>query len=223
MKINLKSLAGIALIAASFFIASCSNTPKGDEAQVTDEQAVDSATGTEVVINTETSKVGFVGNGVGKNHPGSFKLVSGQFVTENSIVSGGTFVIDVKSLVLDQKEEMFQAKLLPHLLSADFFDAEKFPTAKFEITAVEPFTSNGADSSVTAGANYKVSGNLTLKDATKNVTFPAKIENTNGIYTIVGSFNIDRTLWGIRYGNDKSLKDKFISEVVNISLDLKSK
>lgn len=223
MKYNLKLLAGMALIAGSLFIASCSNTPKGDEAIVSDEQAVDSATGTEVVINTETSKVGFVGNGVGKNHPGSFKLVSGQFITENSIVSGGTFVIDVKSLVLDQKEEMFQAKLLPHLLSADFFDAEKFPSAKFEITSVEPYTSNGADSSVTAGANYKVSGNLTLKDATKNVTFPAKIENTNGIYTIVGSFNIDRTLWGIRYGNDKSLKDKFISEVVNISLDLKSK
>ncbi len=223
MKINIKSLAGMALIVGSLFVASCSNTPKGDEAKITDEQVVDSTLGNEVLINIETSKVGFVGNGVGKNHPGFFKVSSGNLTAAEGKVNGGTVVIDIKSLVLDQKEEMFQAKLLPHLLSADFFDAEIFPTAKFEITSVEPYTATATDSSVTDGANYKVSGNLTLKDATKNVSFPAKIENTNDIYSVVGSFNIDRTLWGIKYGNDKSLKDKFISEVVNISLDIKSK
>lgn len=223
MKINIKSLAGMALIVGSLFLASCSNTPKGDEAKITDEQVVDSTLGNEVLINIETSKVGFVGNGVGKNHPGFFKVSSGNLTAAEGKVNGGTVVIDIKSLVLDQKEEMFQAKLLPHLLSADFFDAEIFPAAKFEITSVEPYTATSTDSSVTAGANYKVSGNLTLKDATKNVSFPAKIENSNGIYTVVGSFNIDRTLWGIKYANDKSLKDKFISEVVNISLDIKSK
>ena len=223
MKINIKSLAGMALIVGSLFVASCSNTPKGDEAKITDEQVVDSTLGNEVLINIETSKVGFVGNGVGKNHPGFFKVSSGNLTAAEGKVNVGTVVIDIKSLVLDQKEEMFQAKLLPHLLSADFFDAEIFPTAKFEITSVEPYTATATDSSVTDGANYKVSGNLTLKDATKNVSFPAKIENTNGIYSVVGSFNIDRTLWGIKYGNDKSLKDKFISEVVNISLDIKSK
>ena len=194
MKINIKSLAGMALIVGSLFVASCSNTPKGDEAKITDEQVVDSTLGNEVLINIETSKVGFVGNGVGKNHPGFFKVSSGNLTAAEGKVNGGTVVIDIKSLVLDQKEEMFQAKLLPHLLSADFFDAEIFPTAKFEITSVEPYTATATDSSVTDGANYKVSGNLTLKDATKNVSFPAKIENTNGIYSVVGSFNIDRTL-----------------------------
>lgn len=66
MKINIKSLAGMALIVGSLFVASCSNTPKGDEAKITDEQVVDSTLGNEVLINIETSKVGFVGNGVGK-------------------------------------------------------------------------------------------------------------------------------------------------------------
>ena len=76
MKINIKSLAGMALIVGSLFVASCSNTPKGDEAKITDEQVVDSTLGNEVLINIETSKVGFVGNGVGKNHPGFFKVSS---------------------------------------------------------------------------------------------------------------------------------------------------
>lgn len=223
MKNNLKVFAALALLAGSLFIASCSNSPKGDEAEVTDEQTVDSTIGSDVSIDTEASKIGFIGNGVGKNHPGSFKLSSGQLTVDNGTITGGTFTIDAKSLVLDQKEEMFQAKLLPHMLSPDFFDVEKYPTAKFEITSVEPYTATDKDSSVIAGANYKVSGNLTLKDVTKNIAFPAKIETVNNTYSAVAKFNIDRTLWGLKYGNDKSLKDKFISEVVNISLDIKSK
>ena len=118
---------------------------------------------------------------------------------------------------------MFQTDLLGHLKSPDFFNAEKFPTAKFEITSVENYTTSDTVSSVIAGANYKISGNLTLKGIVKNVTFPAKVNILDGGINAIASFNIDRTNWGIVYGNDKALKDKFISEVVNISLDIKSK
>jgi hypothetical protein len=38
----------------------------------------------------------------------------------------------------------------------------------------------------------------------------------------LANFDINRTLWGIRYGNDKSLGDKFISETVNVQLNLKA-
>ena len=38
-----------------------------------------------------------------------------------------------------------------------------------------------------------------------------------------GNFDIDRTQWNMNYGNDKSLGDKFISEKVNIELDLEAK
>jgi len=217
-----KSIIALGIIASFITIISCSTKPKGDEASVSEEQVVDSAKGIEVLINTELSKVGFVGNGVGKNHPGSFKISSGKFIVDNGMITGGSVLIDIKSLALDEKENMFQAKLLPHLLSADFFDAEKFASAKFEITSMMPYT-DGKDSIVTKNTNYLISGNLTLKEVTKNVTFSAKIDSSKGTYSAVASFNIDRTLWGIKYGNDKSLKDKFISEVVNISLDIKSK
>jgi polyisoprenoid-binding protein YceI len=73
-----------------------------------------------------------------------------------------------------------------------------------------------------AGANYTVSGNLTMKDSTKNITFPAKITVADNSLTALANFNVDRTQWGIRYGNDKSLGDKFISETVNIQLNLKA-
>ncbi|MFM9945943.1 MAG: YceI family protein [Bacteroidia bacterium] len=220
---TLKVILGVALIATSIFITSCSTKLKGDEAKVAEEQAVGSATGNEIAIDTKMSKVGFTGNGVGKNHPGSFSLNSGTVNIADGKLTGGNFIINAKSLVLDQKEEMFQTKLLGHLLGPDFLDAEKYPTAKFEITSVEPFAPSDKDTSVTPGANYKISGNLTLKSITKNVTFPAKVEISSGVFTALASFNVDRKQWGIVYGNDKSLKDNFISEVVNISLDIRSK
>ena len=174
-------------------------------------------------MDTVNSKVSFIGYGVGKNHPGYFSLSSGKVKLADGKLTGGDFVININSLVLDQKEEMFQTKLLGHLLSPDFFEASKYPDAKFEVTSVEPYTPNESDTSVVAGANYKVSGNLTLKGITKNITFPAKIETSENSFSALANFTIDRTLWGIKYGNDKSLKDKFISEVVTISLDIKSK
>ena len=49
-----------------------------------------------------------------------------------------------------------------HLSGADFFDVEKFPTAKFESTSV-----------VVSGQTAKITGNLTLHGVTKPVTFKA--------------------------------------------------
>lgn len=204
-------------------LAACSSGPNGDKALVEEAQTVDSSTGSSVLIDLATSKVGFVGNGVGKNHPGYFRLSEGSVTVKDGKLAGGKFVIDTKSLELEQKDEMFQTKLRGHLLGADFLDAEKYSSALFEVTSVEAFTPAAGDTSIIEGANFKVSGNLTLKEVTKNVTFPAKIEAGAANFSALASFNVDRKLWGINYGNDKSLKDKFISEIVNISLDIKSK
>lgn len=223
MKITFKSTIALAALATVLFLSSCSNSPKGDEAVVTDEQKVDSTAGKELAINTEVSKVAFTGNGVGKNHPGVFTINEGKLIVSDGKLTGGSFDINIISMSIDQSEEVFQTKLKGHLLSADFFDAEKYPSSKFEITNVAPYTATAGDSSIVAGANYMVSGNLTLKDSTKNVSFPAKIDMENNILSAQANFDIDRTQWGMSYGNDKSLKDKFISPTVNISLNIKSK
>jgi polyisoprenoid-binding protein YceI len=124
---------------------------------------------------------------------------------------------------VEEEGDMFQNKLKPHLLSGDFFDADKFGTAKFEITKVEPYASDGKDTSIVAGANFSISGNLTLKETTKNITFPAKVDLDGSTLKAKGNFNIDRTQWKMNYGNDKTLGDKFISETVNIELDLEAR
>ena len=50
-----------------------------------------------------------------------------------------------------------------HLLKEDFFDAEKFPTITFKSTKVE----------TTDSKNFKITGDLTIKDVTKPVVLDA--------------------------------------------------
>jgi polyisoprenoid-binding protein YceI len=202
----------------------CNNGPKGDNATITDKQEAANATGQTFVVDTADSKVKFTGYGVGKQHPGNFRLSSGTVSVDNNQVTGGKFVINVRSLDVEERDDMFQKKLKPHLLSGDFFDAEKFGTATFEITNVEPYKHDNdkKDTSIVDGANFNVSGNLTLKGETKNITFPAKIDLDDNTLKSKADFKINRTQWKMNYGNDKTLGDKFISEEVNVKLDLEA-
>ena len=199
----------------------CSEAPKGDKATIIEKQDASEAKGKVFAVDTAVSRIRFTGHGVGKNHPGTFHLSYGTVGVAGNEVTGGSFVINVKSMELEQKGGMFDKKLHPHLLSGDFFDADRFGTAKFEITKVEPYSSS--DTSVVRGANYKVSGNLTLKDVTKNITFPAQIDLDGNVLKAKANFDIDRRQWNMNYGNDKTLGDKFISETVNIEMDLQAK
>ncbi len=221
MKHSLRSV--VPLFALAFtMLQSCDSTLDGDKATITEKQQASDAAGQTFTVDTSSSIIRFTGNGVGKNHPGRFTLSSGTVSIANNQITGGNFLINIKSLKIDQEGAMFQNKLKPHLLSGDFLDAEKFSTAKFEITKVEPFRSNGKDTSMVAGANFSVSGNLTIKETTKNITFPANVDLDGNKLKAKGNFNIDRTQWKINYGNDKTLGDKFISETVNIALDLEA-
>ena len=210
----------MSLVLAMALVYSCSEAPKGDNATITDKQQTAQASGQAFAVDTAESRIRFTGHGVGKNHPGIFKLASGNVAVANNQITGGQFVIDVKSMKMEEEGEMFEDKLRPHLLSGDFFDADKFGTAKFEITKVEPYKASGNDTSIVQGANFNVSGNLTIKNVTKNITFPARIDLDGNALKAKGNFDIDRRQWQMNYGNDKTLGDKFISEKVNIELDL---
>jgi polyisoprenoid-binding protein YceI len=223
MKIN--HLAA-ALIGSAFFMlagSSCDNTPKGDKATITDEQkALEGGGEMTFIVDTADSKIKFTGKGVGKNHPGTFRLSSGSVKLNQGQISGGDFVINIRSMQMDQKGDIYEKKLRPHLLSGDFFDAQQFGDAKFVITGVEPYKRDDKDTSIVDGANFNISGNLTLKGETKNITFPAKVELNDNTLKGKANFNIDRTQWKMNYGNDKTLGDNFISETVNVKFDIEA-
>ncbi len=91
------------------------------------------------------------------NVRGKFNVADGTVNLDpaNPTASFGSFTVETASIDtgVDQRDG--------HLRSADFFDAETYPTISFTSTGVE--AKNGDE--------YKVSGNLTIKGVTRPVTF----------------------------------------------------
>jgi polyisoprenoid-binding protein YceI len=82
-----------------------------------------------------------------------------------------------------------------HLRSADFFDAEQYPAIAFVSTAVEPVRGN----------QYKVTGDLTIRDVTRPITFDVELD---GIVPGMGgarhaglsaTTKVDRDAWGLNW------------------------
>lgn len=212
----------LSILAVSAMFASCQDAPKADTATAGEAQKVDSAVSgaTDYKVDLAQTKVEFVGTKpVGKHH-GTIGIKEGKLMIEADAIKGGSFVIDLGTLKADDQDSIGNAKLGGHLMSPDFFDVAKFPTASFEISNV----ASGVDSSIKEvimkDATHTITGNLTLKGVTKSISFPAKVSMNGAVVSADANFNIDRTQWNLSYGNDKSLKDKFISPIVNIGLHL---
>ena len=132
-------------------------------------------------------------------------------------------------------------KLWGHLQSADFFDAANYPQAVFELTSVEPYAAGTiedkvefetentpkSDSEIAAeNPTHWISGNLTMRGTTKNIKFPAYVSISNGAVEAKAGFNIDRTAWGLAYGDESNAvdkaKDQFIYNTVSVGFDIKA-
>lgn len=210
----------LTIAAASAMFASCQDAPKADTATATEAQAVAATTGTDYTADVAQTKVEFVGTKpVGKHH-GTIGIKEGKIAVENDMIKGGSFVIDMNTLKADDQDSTGNANLGGHLMGPDFFDVAKFPTATFEIVSVAAGIDTSIKDVVMKDATHTITGNLTLKGVKKSISFPAKVTMAEGTVTSDANFNIDRTQWGLVYGNDKSLKDKFISPIVNIGFHL---
>jgi polyisoprenoid-binding protein YceI len=212
----------VMVFAATGLMLSCEQAPKGDKAIIAEQARATEGVGESFLVDTVRSWIRFTGHGVGKNHPGIFKLRYGSVMASDNKITGGTFIMDITSLDLEQEGEMIDTKLRPHLLSGDFFDANKFGTSRFQITKIEPYAPRDGEKSLVEGANFRVSGNLQIRDVTKNITFPARVDLDGERLETRANFDIDRREWQMNYGNDKTLGDKFISEKVNIELYLQA-
>ena len=104
-----------------------------------------------------------------------------------------------------------------HLQSADFFDAEKFPTLTFKSTNID---SEG-------GPNYSVTGELTIHGVTKSVVLaiedvskPAKDPWGNQRIGLSGSTKINRKDFGLVWNSALETGGVLVGEEVTISLDI---
>lgn len=220
----MKKLSILALSVA-LTVVSCKES-KTDAATATNEQTVAEHSEETFNVNTDSSMVKWTAYHKGGLNPrfGTTKT-TGLFSVENGNLISGSLVSDINTLTTDPSsvdpaitEGKTSSDLDTHLKSADFFDVAKYPSVKFDITKVEDLPA-GTESKV-EGANKQVSGNLTIKDKTVNVTFPAKVQVTDGKVNFVSKFTINRQDWGLAYGAEGDPKDWMISQEVDLELDI---
>ena len=198
------------MLAAGIIFTACTpKNPEGEKAATTDSAEETAAEGTEVALNISASKVIWTGSKVSASHTGDVALKSGSLFVKDGQLAGGNFVADLNTINDTDMQGEFKGKLEGHLKSPDFFDVANFPEATFEIT------------SVTAGAEAgtaTISGNLTMRGVTKNITFPATVtEATETSVKASADFNVLREDWGLVY---KGMADDLISKEFNLKVEL---
>ncbi len=117
-------------------------------------------------VNTEHSKIDWVGSKKEGYHPGTFMLKSGNLNVENGRITKGQFVIDMANLKVTDKAGV---KLEGHLKADDFFDVAKHPEAIFEIENVN-YTSETA---------VELTGTLTIKGIKVPIKFPGIVRGVS--------------------------------------------
>jgi polyisoprenoid-binding protein YceI len=122
-----------------------------------------------------------------KDPSGSFKTMDGTVEFDEANVEATQFnlKIDVKSIstgngMMNKKSQI-----------EEWFNAEKYPYAKFKSTKV---TKKGSDLSIV--------GDLTIKGITKQYTIPATYVKSGDKVTFKGTFNVNRIEFKVGHKSD---------------------
>lgn len=103
-----------------------------------------------------------------------------------------------------------------HLRSPDFFDAEKYPTMKFTSTRIE----------ATGDGEYKLTGDLTIRDVTKPITLAVTDEGRardpwggeRAVFSAKGKLN--RGDYGLHWNQALEAGGVVVGDEIKISIDV---
>ena len=175
-------------------------------------------------VDISTSEVRWAGKKPlidGYINSGTIGLTEGAITVLDNVATG-SFTIDMNTLAVGStaKKPGKESLLEGHLKGTGWFNVAEFPTALFVITKVTP----RADSDVTF--EYDVTGDLTMKDVTNEISFPATIyESVDGNINVEAVTVLDRTKWGITSMSGSffdDLADNVIDDNVQLSFSLKA-
>lgn len=174
--------------------------------------------GTTMKVDAAKSSVSWKGKKVTGEHHGAITIKEGTLTVEKGMIETAVISIDMTSItVLDEgMDDGTKGKLKGHLESDDFFSVEKHNTATFQLTSFKPAQG-------TSGNNYMITGKLTIKGKTNEISFPAKVTMEDGMVRAEASLSFDRSNWDIRYGSGSffdGLGDKMIYDDVEIDFVL---
>lgn len=168
-------------------------------------------------VDVKSSNIVWKGYKVTGEHTGNIKLKNGSLQFADGKLSGGSFEVDMNSITCNDMQGEYGDKLVGHLKSDDFFGVDKYPTAKFTITRTIPQDTKG---------NYKIIGNLKIKESTKEVKFFANVSEQGNMVKATGTLKVDRSEYDIRFGSGSffdNLGDKTIYDEFDLQVELAAK
>lgn len=172
---------------------------------------------TTLEVDTNASIVVWKGYKVTGQHTGTVKIKKGNIILTDGNLTGGSVEMDMTSIKVTDMEGEYAGKLEGHLKSEDFFGAAHFPTSKFELTRAIATDTKG---------NYKLIGNLTIKETTKAVKCLANLSQNGSTLTLKGKLTIDRSEFNVKYGSGSffdGLGDKTIYDDFDLDFNLVTK
>ncbi|MBT3071913.1 YceI family protein [Rhodomicrobium sp. Az07] len=161
------------------------------------------ARATEWSVDPQKSAIAFEATGSGFVTKGTFKAFRSEVEFDPAMPEQTSVrvLIDVRSVSTGQGD-VDQA-----LLSPDFFDPARFPTAEFVARSAKP-----------AGkGKYVLEGRLTMKGVAKPVSLPFSIATSNGAASVKGETVIDRLEFGV---GPQTVAGYAVEKDVKLSIDL---
>ncbi len=171
-------------------------------------------------VDPEQSVLEWTGRNINNRHYGRIALAGGEVVIREGRLVSGAITLEMGSISnLDLRDEGYRGMLIAHLLSEDFFDVARFPTAEARLSGWE------AIPGATPGTpNYTVCGELTIKGITRELRFPAVIApQEDGSLKAQATIDFDRTLWNVVYGSGRlfeRLGMHLVNDLVSVELFL---
>ncbi|MCG8608005.1 YceI family protein [bacterium] len=169
--------------------------------------------GDKYAIDVSHSHVGFaVKHMVITNTKGEFNDFSGTIVLNESDITKSSVELVIKTASIDTDNERRDN----HLKSGDFFEVEKYPEITFKSTSVKK-----------SGDGYVLTGALTIKDVTKEVSFPFElvgpVQGRRGkLIGAAASLMINRQDYGVSWSRTLDNGGLVVADNVKIELEIEA-
>ncbi len=145
------------------------------------------------------SKVRFVIKNFGINTGGTFNGLAGNITFNPGNLSTASFNVSVDAKTVDTDMEGRDN----HLRKAEYFDVEKYPKLTFRSTKVTTTNKEGY---------LYMTGIITIKNVSKEISFPFKQTSKDGGILFEGDFKLDRRDFGVG-GKSFSMSDELNVEL----------
>jgi polyisoprenoid-binding protein YceI len=207
------------LTVVAAMMSSCADN--GKKAETKDAEKVEVSKNESTVVYNKVGSASFLdwrASHLGGVQPryGKVYLKTVNVLVNNDMISNASIEIDMATFTVESfEDEDSKNKLTGHLQSDDFFQISTYPVSLFELTNIK--ASEG-------DYNAIVTGNLTILDVTKSITFNANIAVSADEVSIKSEdFVVNRTDWGLVYnteGTEGVPVDYLISNDIGFTIDV---